>query len=104
MIFTQYQQEIKTLTDLKKDIEAEFNLAGLNLQFNSLNLQSETAFMVNLRSMLRKVVAEHPKIAANLRQIRFTLAEELSTSAFNYNLPWNFSVDEVKSRLTASFN
>jgi hypothetical protein len=92
------------LTELKNEIVAEFNLADLNAHFRTLDLQSETAFLLNLRTMLRKIVTDHPTLASQLRQFQFIMSENFKSSRYSYSLPWNFSVDEVKDRIVTSFN
>jgi hypothetical protein len=89
---------------LKEEILKEFSLTSLKVEFRSLDLQSETAFLLNLRTVLRNVVLARPALAPILRQCQFSLAEKERTSTYSYELPWNFPVADLQAKMIAAFS
>ena len=66
------------------------------MDFLSKDLQSETAFLINVRTLLREVVQEAPKTRAHLSQFSFELSHNEKLGRYSYELQWNFEVEKVK--------
>lgn len=92
----QYQFDVRKLISFTKEIKEEFGLHRLDVEFSTKDLQSEGAFLLNLRSCLRDVVAEDPDTKVALRQSSFALSNEQHLQRYNYSLVWNFKREELK--------
>lgn len=53
-------------------------------------------FLVSVRTLLRELLEEQPKLKPALRQLSFELADKEQLSRYVYQLQWNFSVKHVK--------
>lgn len=93
---------MRKLIGFTKEIKEEFGLHKLDVEFSTKDLQSEGAFLLNLRSCLRDVVAEDPETKIALRQSSFALSNEHKLQRYNYNLAWNFKRDELKEFILSS--
>jgi len=95
----QYQRGISSLQKLRRDIVEEFGLHSLALDFKSGDLQSESVFLVSLRSLLRELLEEQPKLKPAMRQMSFELADRQQLSRYVFQLQWNFSLPLVKAHI-----
>lgn len=54
---------------------------------------------MSLRTLLRELLEEQPKLRPAVRQLSFELGDKEQLSRYEYLLQWNFSVPRVKEHL-----